>query len=470
MTDTFRHAPTAIFVTTGLSSCVRRRGNGTSLWRLAAVAALAIGVVVATDALLSRNEALRIDRPWALPKSYFGPASFSEAIEAVNSQIAAKRALVRRFPDDWARYEALASAHLGQFRLSGDYADLAQARGAIGKGVSLAGKSGAVALADAEIGLASHRLEEVESALAVFVGWVAPYRSERAEAAALAGDVYFYRGDMERALQTYRGASTIDPHGIAIRTAIIDKARGNYDAAIAHMRAYLDEQKRPSPLSLATVALQIGGIELARGNVTEARRRFVEADRVFPGHWLIEAHVAQAAAIAGDADRGIAAMRRIAKKSGSAEVMDALAMLLRTFGDPDESRLWSRRAGEVWARRIELAPEAAYGHAVEHELVFGTPRRALDLAERNFASRPFGDARLLLANALLQNGRNAAALAQLKRAEDAGWRSAPLYSLRAEILALNGDEGGAEEAREAARALNPRIFEPEMALVWFSHG
>ena len=163
-------------------------------------------------------------------------------------------------------------------------------------------------------------------------------------------------------------------------------------------------------------------------------------------------------------------MQHVAVESGSAEAMDALAMLLRTYGKPAESRAWAARAGEAWRRRIQLAPEAAYGHAIEHEIVFGRPAMALDLAQRNLAARPFGESRLLMANALMISGRNDEALAQLRAAEASGWRSAPLYALRAAILELGGRNDQARAAREAATALNPRIFEAQTALVWFSHG
>ena len=297
-----------------------------------------------------------------------------------------------------------------------------------------------------------------------------PESAARAEARALQGDIAFYRGDTAGARRAYSEAKAIEPNGIALRCAIADKAQGRFDQAIAGFRAYLDGLKKPSPLTVATMAMQIGAVELARGNAPEARRRFEEANRIFPGFWLIEAHLAQARAVAGNSRAAIAQMRGVAERSQSAEAMDALAMLLRTFGRPDESREWARRAGEIWSRRLAMMPEAAYGHAVEHELVFGTPARALELARRNLVARPFGDSRLLLANALLQNGRVADALGELRKAEVSGWRSAPLYALRAEALALDGREAEAGEARRAAEALNPRIFAPETALVWFSHG
>jgi tetratricopeptide (TPR) repeat protein len=216
--------------------------------------------------------------------------------------------------------------------------------------------------------------------------------------------------------------------------------------------------------------MQIGAVEQARGRDREAAEWFAAADRQFPGFWLFEAHRAQSRAIGGDLAGGIADLRRIAERSPSAEVMDTLAVLLRAQGQAAESREWAARAKAEWDRRLKLAPEAAYGHALEHELVFGTPERAVELARANLAARPFGESRVLLATALVNVGQDRAALAELARAEDSGWRSAPLYALRARILELAGRTDLAEQARAAAIALNPRIFAPETTLVWLSHG
>ena len=374
------------------------------------------------------------------------------------------------FPGDWLRSEALAYAWSDRFRLTGDYVDLAQATKVVALGRSEAVVPAGPILADAQIAMAGHRIGAAEKALADFARSVVLEREERAAAASIAGDIAFYRGDMAGARRLYAVAKAIEPGGLVLRAALIDKASGNFDRAVADLRASLAERRRPSPFAVATIALQIGAVELARGNAAQARRMFEHANGVLPGYWLTEAHLAQADAIDGHPAKAIAAMQRVAVTSGSAEAMDALAMLLRTYGKPADSRAWAERAGAVWRRRLALAPEAAFGHAVEHEIVFGSPDRAVDLARHNLANRPFGESRLLLANALVVDGRLDEALEQLERAEGGGWRSAPLYALRAELLALKGRNGEVEAAREAALALNPHIFDPQTALVWFSHG
>jgi predicted Zn-dependent protease len=77
---------------------------------------------------------------------------------------------------------------------------------------------------------------------------------------------------------------------------------------------------------------------------------------------------------------------------------------------------------------------------------------------------------LLLASALLMNNRPQDALDEIARAEVSGWRSAPLYALKAEAAALAGRPDEAEVARAEAVRINPQIFHPRTPLIWFSHG
>jgi tetratricopeptide (TPR) repeat protein len=441
-------------------------------WHMVLSALAASGLVIAADAWITHERAPSARSPtWELRQPGYGPASYTAAIAALDTQIATGRGWARSEPANWLRLEGLSRALLARFRLTGNYDELAEAAAVMRQARATPPDPAGPILSDAELGMATHRLGETEAALATLARWaIPPERDERAEAAALAGDVRFYRGDISAARRVYAQAARIGDGGVAFRSAVLAKAQGDYDDAIANFRAHLDALRFPSPQQTANVALQIGAIELARGNAAEARRRFREADRIFPGYWLTKAHLAQAQALAGNSAAAIAAMLKIAETSHSAETMDALAMLLRAYGRPAESRQWAERAGKIWERCIALMPEAAYGHAIEHELVFGSPTRALDLAQRNLALRPFGESRLLLANALLLDGRNTEALEQLRLAEASGWRSAPLYALLAEVRALAGNQVGAEQARKAAQALNPHIFEPQTALVWFSHG
>jgi len=402
----------------------------------------------------------------------FGPASYEQALERARDQIALGRDRVRNGPAEWLPHESLSRAHLERARLSFSYADLFVAGKMLVRAKKLAPPGSGPLLTDAVFAQMTHQLDRAEASLLAMDKWaVRTDPSVLAESAGLKGDIAFYRGDPALARKHYGEAARYgDNAGVSYRLARLAKSRGNFDEAIRHFSTANASPAKSTPFASAGTALQIGGVELARGDYAAAAEWFELADRHFPGFWLIEAHLAQAKALDGDLHEAIIAMREIARRAPSAEVMDALAMFLRANGQAGESREWARRAGAIWALRLKQLPAATYGHAVEHELVFGTPARALGLARRNVAARPYGDARILLASALLANGRTHEALGQLGKAEQSGWRSASLYAVRAQALDVAGRADDATEAREAAIALNPRIFEPETSLVWLSHG
>ena len=429
-----------------------------------------------------------LDRPWRvlnglsgdelsdqaveMPRLGIGPRNHAEALAKVDNAVAFGRERVRAGPDQWLLQESLAGALIARFRLTGNYDDLAEADRALTEARANAPAPSGPILTEAVFAMMAHRQDRALVALErLGHAAVPPEPDDLAEARAIEGDAAFYRGDMAGARAKYLASQKLDGGASATyRWAVLAKAQGDFPRALTAFSKSAHRRRGVAPLQAAGTALQFGAVELARGDADAARRWFVAADRAFPGFWLIEAHLAQARAIDGDLPGAIAAMRGVAARSGSAEAMDALAMLLRAQGTGGESRLWSARADALWRKRLNQMPEAAYGHALEHELVFGTPERALDLATRNLAARPYGESRLLMASALLMNGRTGPALDQLALAERSGWRSAPLYALRAQALELSGRAPDAEAARRQAQALNPHVFEPATALVWFSHG
>lgn len=402
----------------------------------------------------------------------FGPASYEQALEHSGNQIALGEERVENGPNEWLPHESLARAHLSRSHLAFNYDDLIVAGDSLSLARRLAPSGSGPLLTEAVFAQMTHQPERVEESLAAIDKWaVNSDPAVLAESAALRGDLSFYRGNPASARKHYDEVDRLlGKGGASYRLAILEKSAGNFDLAIRHFREANRLSRHATPQATASIALQIGAVELARGNYTSATEWFARADRQFPGYWLIDAHLAQAKALVGDLSGAIADMRAIAGRAPSAEVMDALAMLLRADGQARESRRWAQRAGAVWDRRLKQLPTAAYGHAVEHELVFGTPQRALELARQNVATRPYGEARILLASALLANGKTQEALGQLALAEQSGWRSAALYAVLAQAYELSGKSAEAENARGAALALNGRIFEPETSLVWLSHG
>jgi tetratricopeptide (TPR) repeat protein len=407
-----------------------------------------------------------------MPKLGVGPRSYPQAIDGADKAVAFARERVLGGPDQWLLQESLAGALMGRFRLAGNYDDLLDAERALMEARAHAIAQSGPIMSEAVFAMTTHRQDRALVALERLNHSAVPAEADdMANALAIEGDVAFYRGDMAAARAKYLASEKLDGGASATyRWAVLAKAQGDFPRALSQFSKAAQSRLGVAPFSVASAALQFGAVELARGDTHAAERWFIAADRAFPGFWLTQAHLAQARAIDGDLPGAITRMRGVAERSGSAEAMDALAMLLRAQGTRDESRLWAARADALWHKRLGQQPEAAYGHALEHELVFGTPERALDLASRNLAARPFGESRLLMASALLMNGRTNSALDQLALAERSGWRSAPLYALRAQALELAGHAADAEAARKQAQAFNPHVFEPATSLVWFSHG
>lgn len=445
--------------------------NKVGLYLLAATVAIA-AVTISVDKF-SAPAPTATDE--VTPHLGYGPKSFAAALELAAGPIALGRERVARAPDQWAYQESYARALMGRARLTGSFDDLLAARLALMRSRADAPRGAGPLLTDAVSNLTVHRLAPIVSTLTLLDGAAVPAdRGDRAEALAIRGDVAFYSGDYSRALRTYRKAAQLDNGpGIAVRAANYFKKMGRFDDAIRQLEYAVKSVKAPTPQFYANMMLQKGVIELDRGNWKTATRLFRRADATFPGHWLIKAHLAQMTALGGNLDGAERQYRNILAKAESEiampEVMDALAALYRARGDAKNSRYWSDRAGALWTRRLSQLPEAAYGHALEHELVLGNPARALDLARRNLDARPYGDSSIMLALALLANGRPQEAAEILRAVELSGWRTSQQYVVLSQASAMLGHVQASEDARDKALALNPRAFDPASSLIWFGN-
>ncbi len=412
--------------------------------------------------------------PTPVTRHGYGPANFAAALKLADNDVLLGEERVQRTPGEWDFQEYLAQALLTRSRLTGGYADLARADTAIARGLADAPPGTGPFLLAAVANMAVHRLAPVAGLLDQLAKSAVPADvAERADAQALRGDLAFYQGDYGAARRAYVDAARLhNQAGIALRLAIWQQKHGQFAAAEAQIGAALAMTATPTRQFHANTLLQRGVVRLAQGDWPAAAADFAEADRLFPGDWRTAAYRAQLHAATGDLAAAGQQYRAILARAGPeppAEVMDALAALERAQGNTATSRHWADRAGAIWEARLGLLPEAAVGHALDHELVFGTPARALALARQNVAARPYGDALVLLAQAQLQAGDPAAAAATLARVEASGWRSAPQFVVLANARALLGDGPGADAARAQALAINPRALDPAISLIWFGN-
>jgi Flp pilus assembly protein TadD len=152
-------------------------------------------------------------------------------------------------------------------------------------------------------------------------------------------------------------------------------------------------------------------------------------------------------------DRAIAAYRALVAQTNDPEFMDALAALT---GD----RSLSERSNAIYEERLVKLPEASYGHALEHFLEFSVDaKRAVEVAQKNVALRPNGEARTRLAQAFVRAGRITEARAEIAKVLASQWVSAESIATAAIAARLAHDEATATKLETEAKAINPHALE-----------
>lgn len=434
-----------------------------------------VGVAVAFAVLLSierwQSGTAPIDEGERQPVALSGVASsYSGTLAEADTAIANAEAQVTAANDQWLLHENVARSYLDRARLSGSYSDYVAADAALKRAFAVASPGTGPHLVRAQLDFRMHRLAEAERQMALVEDYAIPSPPvERAEILGMRGDIAFYRGSLKTALQLYEEADRVSPGTATFRRAIHAMKTGDFKRA----ETYFDQTERDARLPPAQlkafIELQRGLLDLERGNWPSAENWFRKADRTFPGYWLTQAHLVQMWALRGKTEKAEQGYLKIIARSPQPEVMDALAGLYRNQGDAAASREWAERSGAIWAKRLQQLPEAAYLHALEHDLVLGDPATALALARKNMAARPYGDSATMLGWALLANNRPAEARDLLERLGRTPWRSAQQYVALSQAYAMLGDSDRSDAARDAALKINPRAFDPAAPLIWFGH-
>lgn len=441
--------------------------------RDAQLARLRAPAIVLTVAALVAAIGVVTSRPPTPPRplAYIYPATIAaydatEAVTRLDQRIAGEAPLIQ--PGDWLSRGAQAQRFTDRARLTGDLADYAAAGRLLDVARSeAAGAGSGPDLIDAAWHMAVHRLPGARDALDRIDRYAERTDAEARELRVLRGDIAFYRGDYATARTAWSGASADAAQ--PIRLALYDQKTGQPDAALVELDTARRAPRFITAQATANIAYQRGMIELQRGRWAEAEAAFAAADRIFGGYWLILQARAQMRAVHGDMPSAVALYRRAIALARNPETMDALAALYRAAGDRTNSDPLAGRAAAVWARWTRLLPEAAYAHALDHELAFGSPRRAAALAIRNWRARPYGASATALAWALLANGRAAEAARLIDALNASPWRTAEQHAVGVQAAEALGDSAKAKTERAAALALNPRIFDRAAAAIWIGH-
>lgn len=393
------------------------------------------------------------------PSPYSGsgpPLSYAEAIRRSDTAIANARKAAEAGADQWLMHEIHASELMARAQLSGDYRDYAAAEAALDKAFAVAVKGSGPHMMRAALDFSMHRLAGAEAQLAATDAYaVPPDPGERAEIAAMRGDIAFYRGDYDQAWALYDEADRLVPGSANFRRAIFAARTCKVDLADAYLAEAEKGYRSPTPQTRSYMQLQRGILDLDRGRLDDAMVHFREADRLFPGRWLIEEHIAEVLTLQGRAGQAEKLYRDIVKRTGHPEFIDALAAIVEARGDRAEAQRLYARSSSIWAERLKLFPEATYGHAIDHCMAKRDWPCALRLAQANHQARPYGEAKIKLAAALLANRRTDEARAIIDTVLTSRWRTPDLYSTAAAIYDASGLTRKAAEFRRTARGMNP---------------
>ncbi|MDB5683175.1 MAG: hypothetical protein JWM75_873 [Sphingomonas bacterium] len=399
------------------------------------------------------------------------PTTHDEARARLDALVASGAAAVGPGGGGWLAYATIAGDLLDRARLTGSFDDYARAGALYARAFAVADPGFGPHLERAAYNLAVHRLAAVEPDLTRIDHYaMAPDPPTAATLLGMRGDLLFYRGQYREALDLYQQGRRRAPSlAASMRLATYWAAMGDPARALGYLDEAQAQLSGAQQQVLAGIETQRGRIAFARGDWVAAERHYLWANDIFPGHWATEQQIALMAALRGDRARAATLFAAVASRDGSPEAMDALAGLARAGGDFATSAAWAARADAEWRRRMRLLPEAAYGHAIEHLLAFGSPAETLRVALANYAVRPFGESATQLAAAYLANHRAQDAIRTIEPVLRSGWVASGAHVVAMEAYALAGEGDRADAQRRKALAINPHALDRNPAMVWLGH-
>ncbi len=336
--------------------------------------------------------------------------------------------------------------------LTGNPDDLVRAARLVEEATATGGASDEVALMAAMLALDLHRLADARR-------WLGGVRDrELWLVAATEGDLAVQDGRLDQAAALYaRARAAHAGWEVLARLANLTTLRGDPGGAD---RLYEEAEADVDAKSMRTFAwleVQRGRGAFARGRFDEAGLRYDRAARAYSGYWLVEARRAELAAARGQGDDALAAYARVAERTASPEIAQALGELYTYLGRPASAAPWQQQALAAYRRSVERG-EVHYLHALAgfHADVSGDAAEALRWAERDRELRPgVGAVRDQLAWALFRAGRIAEARRESAAAMATGAPDAhALYHAAMIALAAGRSEEGAALLQRVA-ALNP---------------
>lgn len=258
---------------------------------------------------------------------------FDHELARVNKSIRSLEALVAKTPNSWPNLERLALAHLDRARLTGEFEDYRRADNTIALAFTKSEVASGPLLSRAQIHLALHRTEAALSDLQQMKSHLLIDKDSATLVAELTGEALLQSGDTENALVHLMALNSRNPSfENAARVAHAYAKAGDYNLAAQWLTRAEQRTVGHSEYIQAWLALQHGILALEQRQLDDAYDAFSLADRLFPGYWLIEEHLAEVDALSGRTTLAERRYRDINDRVDNPQMMLALADVLETNG------------------------------------------------------------------------------------------------------------------------------------------
>lgn len=379
---------------------------------------------------------------------------YASLVHALDERIESLQGRVAQRDDDWLTRMHLGNALLERASLTNDLEDFERVQAVLDECFAIAPDGSGPLLLAARFNFAIHRLEQAEVYLDKMDRRAMPKAEERAAGRVMRAEIAMARGEYAAALAMLTEIAAAAPGLATVELALYHAKTGGFAEAEALFEEALAATTKKDPRRRAWIRLQLGLMAMQRGQSLIALEQLEAADAELPGWWLVQEHVAAVHDRLGEHGRAIAIYEGLLEQRELPQLpqrMDALAAAYQHAGQGEAAAALIERAGAAWRDQIARMPEAAMGHGLEHELQFGSPTRALELARANVAMRPGGDAQVGLARAYLKAGRMAEALAVIEGVLETPYRTAGVHDVAAKAYAGLGMVEAAR-GQEALRA------------------
>ncbi len=379
--------------------------------------------------------------------------SYEAELRKFNAAIEHGISLAAKQADDTLIPLEVVSLYQERARLTGSYDDYAKAEALLASLSTGPKPPPSQCLARARLHYTLHRLKQASAALDT-----CPTTVEPMEIASLRGDIAMYTGRYREAEDIYR--ALVNQSGLSqhyVRLAMLKKWIGAPGEAAAFLEAAEKRYYGASPVMLAWLKLQRGLVALDRGNLDEALAMYRLGSDAINGWWLLDEHIAEVLALGGKAQESKQLYESVVGRTGAPEFMDALAQIERQNGNLEAALKLKLKARAIYEQRLKSFPEASAGHALDHFLQDqADSSQALSLAQKNYATRPYGESAIALAKAWMFAGKPDRAAPIIDAELSKGWDTAEAYWILGEVHRKLGNQQRAGEAKAKALRRNPQ--------------